>query len=141
LHEGACQVDNLLDYLQSEPIVLVLLAAVAVTLSLFFILPGLFRPIQVIKVKKDVKIQVKPKTKTKVKEETSSIPTKQFTTIGLLRNWKALIVIVVFLFAAGVGLLYLYVQNTPVLVLPARQFLLLESLRRNIRKRKNLTFG
>ncbi len=116
--------EDLLAYLQNEPIVLVLLAAAAVTLAAFFILPGLFRPIQVMKVKEEKKTQPKAAAKEKVASETTTV--KQVTTIGLLKNWKAALVIIAFLIAASGGLLYLYVQNTSILMLSARQFLLLE---------------
>ncbi len=116
--------DELLVYLQNEPIVLVLLAVVAATLAAFLILPGLLRPIQVMKVKEEKKPQPKAAAKEKVASEATTV--KQVTTIGLLKNWKAVLVIAAFLIAASGGLLYLYVQNTSILILSARQLLLLE---------------
>lgn len=69
--------NDLLNYLQNELIVLVLLAAAAVTIASFIVLPALFRPTQAIKPKKEG--QGKGPKKEGVNSKYDFLPTKRAT--------------------------------------------------------------
>jgi rhodanese-related sulfurtransferase len=107
-------VDELIAYLQNKPIVLVLLAAVAVTIASFVVLPALFRPIQAIRPKEE-KDQGKKGAKDKKGSEHKGFLNKKTIIKFLLSGLLGLVVL-------GAGYLAYDFFLQPVRIVGAAQF-------------------
>lgn len=112
----ACQVEYLLSNLQNESSVLVLIAILVVIIAFLFLFPKFTSDARSFTLASLMSSESGKLTLPNIKAFAEKIR----------KNWIAVVAVVIALgVAAGAGL-FLYIQNTPVLILSARHFLILE---------------
>lgn len=112
----ACQVEDLLSNLQNEPSMLVLIAFLVVVVAFLFLFPKFTNDTYSFNL-------------ASLRDSESGkliLPNIKSSAEKIRKNWVAVVAVVIALSVAGGAALFLYIQNTPVLILSARHFLILE---------------
>lgn len=116
LTKKACQVEDLLSSLQNEPFVMVLIVFLIVIIAFLFLFPKFLNDTRSFNL-----VSLRDSESGKL-----TLPNIKSSAEKMRKNWIAVVAVVIFLAVASGAALFLYIQNTPILILSARHFLIIE---------------